>query len=93
MRQEGRAPAWAELEDRLSSNIGLLVGSGLVAVNQWVSMMIDIEGFRKQEQGTGELPQDLLERWLSSPAPPPAETIPVKPLRRRGASRRGGKSG
>lgn len=56
--------------------------------------MISIEDFRKQEQGTTELPGDLLEKWLGSPDPPvvaaPQQLTPKK-REKKGKRARNGK--
>lgn len=65
LRKVGRAAAWADLEDRVASGGSLLISTGMITAKDWVGMMIDIEQFRKNESGTGELAGDALAKWLS----------------------------
>ena len=65
LRKSGRSQAWAELENEVMKNGHLLISEGLLNAKDWVAMAIEIEGFRKSEAGTRELPGDYLAKWLS----------------------------
>lgn len=87
LRQKGRSPAWAELEDRLMTSAHILISAGMMSAKDWIGIARDIEEFRKQEQGTQVLPADFLAQWLSSPEPKQKKAVPrvateVKPRRK-----------
>lgn len=59
------------------SNAHLLIAAGMMSPKDWISLAIDIEQFRKQEQGNQEPPGDWLEKWLTAPSAPNDAPIPV----------------
>jgi hypothetical protein len=71
-RQNGRSAAWANLEDKLMSHAPVLIATGLLSPKDVVSMAVEIENFRKQEQGTGVKPEDWLAGWLNG-----ADSVPA----------------
>ena len=68
LRKQGRSPAWAELEDRLMTNAHVLISAGMLSPKDWIGIAVNIEEFRKQEQGTSVLPADFIAGWLSEPS-------------------------
>lgn len=46
------------------TNAHTLVAEGMISAKEWIGMAIDIEGFRKSEAGTQQLPGDFLAKWL-----------------------------
>lgn len=51
-------------------NLGLLMVSGLVKLPEVIKTALEIEGFRKSEAGTSELPADMFEKWFSEDEAP-----------------------
>lgn len=58
-------------------NAHVLIGAGLMTVKDWAGLAIDIEQFRKQEQGSQQAPGDFLRDWLSDHAGAGAPAHPV----------------
>jgi hypothetical protein len=64
---DGRSPAWAEFEQQVAKGGHIIVEAGLLSPKDWAGLLIDIEHFRKSEQGSGKPAGDLLAEWLSAP--------------------------
>lgn len=67
------------------TNAHVMITAGLMSPKDWIGLAIDIEQFRKQEQGTQVAPGDFLEQWLSVPIEPKTvkEEVAVKVKRGR----------
>ena len=66
LRKESRAGAWSALQEKLMSNMGILVPNA-TSLKDFLSMSMSIEEFLKTEQGSESLhPMEALERWLAS---------------------------
>lgn len=65
LRRKGRNQAWAHLEERIMISSGFLIENGMMSFKEIASTLIEIEGFRKSEAGTNQLPGDYLAKWLS----------------------------
>lgn len=68
------------------TNAHVLIGAGMMSPKDWVGLAIDIEDFRKQEQGTQVLPADFIAQWLAEPEKEVADTSGA--MRKRTASKR-----
>ena len=78
LRKDGRANAWADLEDRVAKAGSFLIDSGMVSMKDWTGMLIDIEQFRKTDAGNSEVPGDALARWLSEDDKKPKKSKAVQ---------------
>jgi len=86
LREKGRSQAWAELEDRLMVNAHILIAAGMMSPKDWVALAIDIEQFRRQEQGSQVAAGDWLSNWLSGDdepkiTSPTLENLPAGPIK------------
>jgi hypothetical protein len=63
MREGGRAPAWTDLQLRLSRNMHILV-PGVVGMKEFVNMLLDIESFIKSDKGSTGDPRDMVAAFL-----------------------------
>jgi hypothetical protein len=65
LRDGGRSPAWAELENRAADKATQLILAKLISPKDMIGLLIDIEQFRKEAGGTQRDPGDWLSEWLS----------------------------
>ena len=77
LRKESRAGAWADLQERLMTNLGTLVPD-VTGLKDLLTLNRDIEEFMKTEAGSQSLdPAEALQRFLNSPTP--SRTVPTLP--------------
>jgi hypothetical protein len=65
LRDEGRAQAWALYHKKFMLSSYLFLDAGLASPKDITAVLLDVEAYRKSEQGSQLLPGDFLERWLS----------------------------
>lgn len=64
LRDEGRSVAWAAYQRKMSLAANRFVKCGLLDIKSMNGMLLEIEQFRKSEQGTQENPTDALKSFL-----------------------------
>jgi hypothetical protein len=70
LRKESRAGAWSSLQERLMTNLGLLVPDA-TSMKDFFSLAMAIEDFLRTEQGSESMhPMEALEKWLNQGPPP-----------------------
>lgn len=72
LRKESRAGAWADLQERLMTNMAALVPD-ITSLKDMLGLSVSIEEFMKTEVGSQSLdPSEALQRFLNAPSPRPA---------------------
>ena len=76
LRHTNRTAAWSDLQERLMSNISMLVPN-VVTLKDFIGLGIDIESFVKNDSGAvAEEPLEVIRKFLNSPD----GTLPLKKL-------------
>ena len=67
LRKESRAGAWADLQERLMANFGILVPEA-ASMTDFFKLSMAIEDFLRTEQGHESMhPMEALEAFLNKP--------------------------